>query len=638
MRAELAAPMPDGLRFDAAAALPVAFLTADIGLNRIAGMQRGDRVLIHAATGGVGLAALALAQRAGAEIFATAGSAEKRAYLRHLGVAHVFDSRSLDFADGVLAATGGEGVRIALNSLAGPFIGETLRVLAPGGVLLELGKRDIWTPQQVASSRPDVSYHPFDAGTMAEADPSLFQQMAKHILPAIARGEIAPLPVDIRPLDSAREALRHMAQARHIGKIVLAADPGPASAPEIRADGSYLITGGLGGIGLKAAEWLVAKGARHITLVGRSAPGEAASQVIAELERAGARLRIAPFDISDLAQMRTLLAEMASAAPLRGIVHTAGIAADGLVRSLNAAALREARRGKVAGAQALRQLTRGMPLDFVILCSSAAGLFGAEGQGAYAAANAELEALATQWRREGAPVVSMAWVPWAESGMFAAASSQARQDWHERGLIPMSSRQAFAALDRVLASGQPHAVTALVDWPKVSAYGTVAKHGSLFADVGGGEEAKARSAPTPDGDLARLRALPGSLQRGALMEALARRVRAVLDLPEDAPIPPAAPLKLLGLDSLMAVELRNQLARFGGMALPATLAFDHPTLEALADRLSLAWGLRPIPPSQAPESSEETEIDVMGDAEAEAMLVAELAALAAEPAHGRRLG
>jgi NADPH:quinone reductase-like Zn-dependent oxidoreductase len=636
VRAELAAPIPDGVRFDIAAAIPIAFLTADIGLNRLAGMRRGDRVLIHAATGGVGLAALALAQRVGAEVFATAGSPEKRDYLRRRGVAHVFNSRSLDYADQILSATAGEGVRIALNSLTGRFVGETLRTLSQGGVLLELGKREIWTPQQVADVRPDIRYHVFDAGTMAEAEPELFQQSTREILSATARGDILPLPIEIRPLVDVREALRHMAQAQHIGKIVLA--PGPAPQPAMRADGSYLVTGGLGGIGLQTAEWLVANGVRRLTIAGRSAPGENARSVIEKLEQAGARVRVALLEISDRDEMRDLLADITRDAPLRGIVHAAGVPANGLVRTLDTQALQEARRGKVVGAQVLRSLTQGMPLDFVALCSSAAGLFGASGQGAYAAANAELETLAVQWRGDGAPVVCIAWGPWAESGMFAGSSAQVQEGWRVRGLVPMSNRRAIAALDQALSSWNANVVAATVNWPRVFANAPPDASNALFADFVPKTQTASAPPPAAGGNLVQLRSLPAGLRQVALMDMLAKQARIVLDLPGDAPVPPSAPLEQLGLDSLMAVELRNQFARLGGVPLPATLCFDHPTLDALADRLAEVWKLRPVAVADWQRSGEDNDVEAISDAEAEKMLEAELASLSADSEHARRAG
>lgn len=631
VRADLTAAMPRGMTFETAAAAPVAFLTADIGLHRLADMQAGDRVLIHAATGGVGLAALALAQRAGAEVFATAGSPEKRAYLRGRGVRHVFDSRNLDFADQVLAATEGAGVRIALNSLTGKFVGATLRALAKDGVLLELGKREIWTPQEVAAERPDVAYHVFDAGQMAQADPSLFQDCAADVLPALALGDLARLPLEVRPLAAAQDALRRMAQARHMGKLVLTVPSSAGETVPVDPAAAYLITGGFGGVGLASARWLVGKGARQIVLVGRSAPNAAASSAVAALEAQGAKVRAVQADLADLNAMRVLLAEVVSHAPLRGIIHAAGAPANGLIRDLNAAAVAEAGRGKVEGARVLRTLTQGMALDFVVLCSAAGPTFGAPGQGAYAAANAELEALARQWRREGAPVSTIAWGPWAEAGMFAAMSERAQGAWSGRGLAPMSDAEALSAMERVLAADLPHALVARVDWKRALADEATRRNVDLFTGFAAKTVRADAPAPAANDGLAQLRALPPALRRAALVEAIARRVRAVLDLTDETVLPPATPMKDLGLDSLMAVELRNHLARFGGQPLPATLAFDYPTLDALADRLGEVWSLTAPTPAQglAPTSpptpaSAGDDLADLSEKDLEALLAAEL--------------
>jgi acyl transferase domain-containing protein/NADPH:quinone reductase-like Zn-dependent oxidoreductase/NAD(P)-dependent dehydrogenase (short-subunit alcohol dehydrogenase family) len=625
VRADLATLIPDSLGFAAAAAVPVAFSTADIGFRHFAGLQAGDRVLIHAATGGVGLAAVALAQRAGAEIFATAGTPEKRAYLRKLGVTQVFDSRALDFADQILAATDGQGVRVALNSLTGKFVGATLRALAKDGVLLELGKREVWTPQEVAAARPDVAYHLFDAGEMAEADPSLYQGVAVDVLAAMAAGRMAPSVIEVHPLSAAQPTLRRMAQARHMGKLVLAP---PATAEDtaiVRADGAYLITGGFGGIGLQTASWLISRGAQHITLAGRGEPNDEVRQSIANLQQGGATISTARLDIAEQDAVAALLAQIRAERPLRGIVHAAGTPGNGLMRDLDADTVASARRGKVEGARVLRALTTGAELDFVVLCSSAAGLFGASGQGAYAAANAELEAIARQWRRDGARVIAVAWGPWADAGMFAAMSSQAQAAWRARGLTPMPAARAFAALEAALAAEEPLAVAAVVDWQQVFGGEIADRVRGLFSAFAPKDDGRAATRPAAENDLGRLRALPAGLQRPALIEALAKRARAVLDLAPNAPLPPSEPLKAHGLDSLMAVELRNQLARLGGMPLPVTLAFDYPTLDALAARLAIVWGMSAAPPSSP---ALDADLDEMSDNEAEALLAAELESMA----------
>jgi acyl transferase domain-containing protein len=625
MRADLAVRLPDYVRFDTAAALPVTSVTAHIALRHFAELKSGDRVLIHAATGGVGLAAVALACRAGAEVFATAGSHQKRAFLRNMGVRHVFDSRTMDFADEIRTATGGEGVRIALNSLTGRFVGATLQTLEPEGMLLELGKREIWTSEEAAAVRPDVRYHVFDAGTMAEAEPSLFRTAMQDALDALARREMSCPPLETQSLTETPAVLRRMANARHIGKLVLTVGADDSDAVPVHADADYLITGGLGGVGLQAAAWLIRRGARRLTLIGRSAPSAQASAAIADLEKTGATVRTLQFDLSDAAPLRALMDEIG--ATLRGIFHAAGILADGLVLNLDGEAVDAARSGKVEGAHALRKEARGALLDFVVLCSSAAGLFGGQGQGAYAAANAELEALAQEWRSDGVNVVSVAWGPWAEGGMFVGATQGAQAAWRARGLVPMSSARAFTALDRLLAREEGHAIIADIDWDRVLAQDGEGTAQPIFADMMS-RVVRATAAPRPDLAVAELRKLPPGLQESELVKLLARHVRTLLELPEDAVLSPALALKEIGLDSLLAVELRNQLARLGGTPLPATLAFDHPTLEALASHLSTVWDLASDPTSAA-TTARDSSIDDMSDDEAVALLESELEMLSA---------
>jgi NAD(P)-dependent dehydrogenase (short-subunit alcohol dehydrogenase family) len=413
-----------------------------------------------------------------------------------------------------------------------------------------------------------------------------------------------------------------MANARHIGKLVLTVDAEDSDAIPVHADADYLITGGFGGMGPQAAAWLVGRGARRITLIGRSAPSAQASAAIADLEKSGATVRTLQFDLTEATQLRALTDEIG--ATLRGIFHAAGIPADGLVLNLDGNVVNAARSGKVEGALALRNATRGASLDFVVLCSSAAGLFGGQGQGAYAAANAELEALAQEWRSDGVNVVSVAWGPWAEGGMFVGATQGAQAAWRARGLIPMSSARAFGALDRLLAREQGHAIIADIDWDRVLKEEAAEP---IFADMMP-RVVRTAAAPRSDLALAELRNQPAGLQGAELVKLLARHVRILLELPDEAALSPTLALKEIGLDSLLAVELRNQLARLGGTPLPATLAFDHPTLEALARHLSTVWDLAPDT-TTAPTTAPDASIDDMSDEEAAALLESELEMLSA---------
>ncbi|MDQ3605711.1 MAG: SDR family NAD(P)-dependent oxidoreductase, partial [Gemmatimonadota bacterium] len=372
-RAELVAPKPAGLTMAEAAALPSAFLTAHYGLHHLARVQAGDKVLIHAGAGGVGMAAIQIARQAGAEVFATAGSPAKRAFLASLGVRHVFDSRSLDFADEVLRATGGSGVDVVLNSLADEFIPRSLEALAENGRFVELGKRGIWDAAQVAEVRPHASYFTVDLGAAAVEDTALIQRLLGEVMAGFENGGLRALPIKTFPMPEAISAFRYMAQARHIGKIVLTHHRAPA----IRADATYLITGGLGGVGLSTARWLVEQGARHLVLAGRSAPSEAAQKVMAELEQTGARVVTAPVDVSQPDQVDELLETIRrTLPPLRGVFHSALVLDDGALVQQSWERFQRVFAPRVKGGWLLHARTAHLPLDFFVLFSAAGAVLG----------------------------------------------------------------------------------------------------------------------------------------------------------------------------------------------------------------------------------------------------------------------
>ena len=432
------APWPADLgSVELAASLPVAFLTAMLGLERIAGLRAGQRVLIHAATGGVGLAAVQIAQRAGAQVFATAGSDAKRDLLQRLGVQHVFDSRSLDFARGVIEATGGAGVDVVLNSLAGEFIEASVGVLAAHGCFLELGKRDVWPAERFARVRPRGRYAVYDLGTTAQQQPEVVRTMLDELLAALRTGTLRALPLRVFAFADAARAFRFMAQARHTGKLVLRAPLDSRSARElsISAQATYLITGGLGALGLHTARWLVRNGARHLVLIARRAADDSARRAIAEMAALGAQIDVHAADVSDAPAMRALLAHtLQHKPPLRGVVHAAGALDDGVLIRQTRERFEAVRRGKAVGAQVLDELTRELPLDFFVLYSAAGQWLGASGQGPYAAANAELDALAARRRASGLPALSVAWGQWHGGGMATATAAQGHDSWTARGM------------------------------------------------------------------------------------------------------------------------------------------------------------------------------------------------------------
>ena len=582
-------PKPRGLSFEEAATLPVAFVTAALALEHMGRMGPGDRVLIHAAAGGVGQAAVQLAQRAGAEIFATAGSPEKRAFLRSLGVQHVFDSRSLGFADEVMAATGGEGIDVVLNSLAGEFIPKSLALMRANGRFLELGQRDLLSAADVARLGRNLQYVVLDGTAITRSDPALVRAIFARIMAATDEGSIRPLPLRAFPLAEAPGAFRYMAQAKHIGKIVVVQPEAARAVPAaVRADATYLITGGLGALGQVVAEWLVEQGARSLVLVGRGAPSARAAATVERLRAAGARVTIAQADVSRAEAVEALLREIGrTLPPLRGIVHAAGVLDDGVLLRQDWDRFQKVLAPKVDGAWNLHAATAEQDLDFFVLFSSIASLFGSAGQGNYVAANAFLDALAHARRARGLPALSINWGIWSDHGLAAERGADVRAAG--LGVESLSTEQGLQVLARVLPHAGPQLAVTPMRWPKYLqqyAASGVPPFLAAFADQARREATTAAPAAAPRFP-ARLAAAPVHVQRGLILEQVQALAGKVLEL-EPASLDNSLPLSEMGLDSLMAVELRNLLGAAVGAArpLPATLVFDYPTIEAIARYLA----------------------------------------------------
>ena len=407
-RAELVAIKPPGLSFEEAATLPIAFATASYALEYLGRLGPGERVLVHSASGGVGLAAIQLCRRVGAEVFATAGAPEKRDYLQALGIDCVMDSRSLDFADTVLERTGGRGVDVILNSLPGEAIPRGMSILADYGRFLEIGKRDIYHNARVGLHpfHKNLSFFAIDLDRVIRERPALVGSILGEIVKRVCQDELGPLPNRSWPITDAADAFRSMQHGKHIGKVVLSCrDELVASVPAedepvtFRSDASYLITGGLGGFGLAVARWMAERGAGTLVLMGRrGADTPDARQAVAELEQKGARVVAYTADVSKEADLAAVLAAIdADLPPLKGVLHAAMVLEDSLLLNLDHEGIDRVLAPKLAGTWNLHMQTADRQLDFFVLFSSLSSVFGHAGQGNYAAANAFLDAMA--WYR-----------------------------------------------------------------------------------------------------------------------------------------------------------------------------------------------------------------------------------------------
>lgn len=564
--AVLAAKKPKNLAFEQVATIPIAFLTADYCLADVARLERGESVLIHAAAGGVGQAAVQIARRAGAEIYATA-SPDKHDFLRAQGVRHVFHSRNLSFAEGVRHATGGRGVDVALNSLAGEFIPRTLELLAPGGRFVEIGKKDIFqnTPLDLNPFRNSVSFAAVDLAGVIARRPEWVGRRLRALLDLFAAGELTPLAATAFAVDQVTDAFRLMAQGKHRGKLVVTPDAKKPPAkllahelPLVRPDASYLVTGGLSGLGLRTAEWLADRGAKWLILASRSGAKSPAARAMDDFAARGVKVEIVACDVADPDAVQRLVRPTASRLPLRGVVHSAMVLRDEVLTRVGRESLEEVLSPKIAGAWNLHLATHDLPLDWFVMYSSVATLVGSAGQASYVAANRFLDALAWHRRAVGLPAIAVNWGPLADVGVVANNAMLTRYlDSVGLGLLPPD--EVFGYLKFLLRRDVTTAGVMRVDWDKFRAGSPTAGRSHRLAEVLA-EKARADGADGESDTLRALLACPAPERVAFLLKHLQSALAGVL-LADEATLDPTAPLTSFGVDSLMAFEFKLRIDR-----------------------------------------------------------------------------
>jgi acyl transferase domain-containing protein/aryl carrier-like protein len=609
-RAELVAPKPLRIDFEEAATLPIAFLTAAYALESLARVGRGETVLIHSASGGVGLAAVQLARRAGARVFATAGTPEKRDYLRALGIETVLDSRSLAFADEVRAHTGGRGVDVILNSLPGEAIASGLAALAEYGRFLEIGKRDIYENTRIGLQpfRNNLSFFAIDLDQVIRRRPAVLGTLLQDIVQRVRDGALEPLPHRAWPITEAIDAFRFMQQAKHIGKVVLSLGDQPVAAVPaedepltFRADASYLITGGLGGFGMAVARWMASRGAGNLVLMGRcGADTPEAKQAIAELEQLGAKVVVCAGDVAQPEGVAAVLAEIdRKLSPLRGVVHAAMVLEDALLLKLDRERIDRVLAPKVSGTWNLHTQTCGRPLDFFVMFSSLSSVFGHAGQTSYAAANAFLDAVAWHRRAAGMPALTVNWGYLGGVG-YLARRAELGERLERQGVLSFTVPEALAALEKAMQREHVQVSVMRVDWSRWRGLGVTGRVSPRLAHMCGQEVVGPEAAP--QGSLPRRDVLGAAApaERLELLEVLIRdRVARVLGMTPER-LDGDRPLLQLGLDSLMAVELRNWIEGELRVNLPIVELMRSPSISRLAKLLAEQFEAGAEAPSPAP--------------------------------------
>jgi myxalamid-type polyketide synthase MxaB len=573
--AKLAIIKPEHLSFTDAATIPTTFLTADYGLNYLAKIKAGDKVLIHAAAGGVGQAAVQLAQQAGAEVYATA-SPGKWDFLKASGIKYVMNSRNLDYAQEIMALTEGKGVDIVLNSLNGDYIPKNIEILAPGGRFVEIGKVGIWEKEQLTAKRDDISYFTFDLLEISIANPDLIATLFNKLRQQFNAGTLQPLPNKVFPIAEAKNAFRYMAQAKHIGKVVIA-NPNNNS-PVVKEDGCYLITGGWGALGLQVSRWLIEEGAKHLILIGRNQPSETAQKTITQLKQNKITIQLESIDVENYAQIEQLINNLSL--PLRGIIHAAGILDDGLMKNLSWERFQRVLTPKVTGAWHLHLATQNQPLDWFVCFSSVVSVFGAAAQSNYAVANAFMDNLMNYRRSLGLPGLSINWSIWDEGGMANRLTTQQQQRLTQQGLKAIAPTKGLKVLKQLLQQQATQTIVFPVDW---ATFLPQQPANPFFNQVQ--PQIKTPNTP-PSSFLQQLAATEASGRKTLLQEHIRSQIAQVLGYRAPDAIDIQEKFADLGMDSLMAVEFKNNLQTSLGNAVSLTAAFDYPTVELLTDYIN----------------------------------------------------
>ncbi len=600
---QLVAPAPSGYSVSGLATVPSAFVSAALSFE-FSGLEAGERVLIHAGAGGVGLAAIQLVQAAGAEVFATA-SAPKQAYLRSLGVKHIFDSRTTNFGREILEATDGAGVDVVLNSLTGEgFIEASLSCLRHGGRFVELARRDILSEEEMAAVRPDVPYDILELDVMKKTDPEWVGRVLRDVMTRLSSGELKPITHSRWPLAEAGAALSFMRAARHLGKIVVTTPP--VQNGRLRQDRTYLVTGGLGGIGCAVAAWLADRGAGAIVLNGRRAPDDEAEEAIGRLREGGATVEVELADVTDADAIDQMLARMdATLPPLGGVIHSVGVLSDGALTNQTWDRFETVLWPKVLGAWHLHRATLDRDLELFVLFSSRVGVMGNPGQANHASANAFLDQLAGHRRALGLPGQAIAWGAWSEIGEAAEQRDRIDRQRSALGGRWFTPQQGLRAFDQLVRQDVTNSVVMSMDW---SVFEEAVEDRPPFLDdlLSATTDDETGTAASSEDLMSRLQGTPAAPEE-LLVSFLQQEVQAVLRLP--AAPEPSVGFFDLGMDSLMAVELRNRLNRaFSDQyVVPNTVVFDYPDIASLASHLAEELG----GVSTEPATEEEPEPEVI---------------------------
>ncbi len=538
------------------------YLTTIYCLEYKAGLKRGEKVLIHNASGAVGLAAINYANMIGAEVFATAGSEEKRDYLRSLGVEHIFSSKDLDFSNKISEITNGEGVNVVLSSLTGEMLYQSLEILAPYGSYLEIGKvsaiDDIPLPMKVFSK--NLSFISLDIDQLCKDKPDVVSKLLKDTVEYIDSGKLAPLPTTVFDAKDVFDAFTWIEQRNYIGKGVVNFKDQSVEIENneddlFKTDKSYLITGGTRGLGLEIAHWMVDKGVKHLSLLSRS--GEKDPKVRARIDRLrqkGANIKVYAVDVADKNGMTEVFLDIEKTLPpLVGIFHGAMVLDDGFLLDMNDDRFRKVLKPKVDGTMNLHELSEKLELDLFVMFSSLSSLIGHLGQANYVIANTMLDSFAYLRRNLGLPATTVNLGILGQSGVISR-DQNLKEMVMDSGIKSFTNEEVLIALEEIVRTKPTQIGFFNVEW-KVFEKSFKSSKSSLFEELI--EENIGFNNQLNDDQSANWNALKGmelAQQKDFVLEILKQELSIILKMSKND-IPSDKGINFLGVDSILSVQL-----------------------------------------------------------------------------------
>lgn len=606
----LTIPKPPSLSFTAAATIPVTFLTAYYTLVHLAQLQPGEKILIHSAAGGVGLAAIQIAQQIGAEIYATA-SPSKWALLQSMGVSNIMNSRNLDFAQKIISATNNEGVDVVLNSLTGEFISQSMAVIKEQGRFIEIGKLGIWSLEAVQQSKPTLNYFIVDLWQITQDNPQLIQQMLCQLIEEFAVNKLTPLPHTTFKSDRVTDAFRYMQQGKHQGKIII-------TPPPQQFTGTYLIAGGMGAIGLQVAQWLITKGVKNIVLVGRNGIKPQDQDILQKLPD-NTQVNCIKADIANTNQLTKVLEQIKlTLPPLKGIIHCAGITSDRPIINQDWSSFESVLAPKVQGAWNLHQLTLKYDLENFIMFSSAASLIGSAGQVNYCAANAFLDVLAHARRSQGLRAIAINWTAWQNTGL--AAKPEITNNLNQKGIGAIKPQAAIDILEQLLSNSPIQIGVIPINWQQWQRHHVVTNFDKYLIEATSFSENQ-----NPDYQQQLIEATDEQ-RLSIIITQISQELANILGIKNLNNLDLDLGFSELGLDSLGSVELKNKLQDRYELKLSPTVIFDYPNLITLGKYLLSLLFKKSLSQLTTNNISDPnvTKIKKISETEAEALLLKEL--------------